>query len=153
MFTNFMFATGIENSIPTINNGRTRIDEMEKCGHYKLWQKDFSLLAEMDIQVLRYGPPLHTTFIGPGRYDWSFADTTFAELAEHADPLPDRGARAGRRARLGRGQDGVDRALLAIAFVLIAEMLNTASRPRSTSRRPRSTRWRSSRRTSPPAPF
>ena len=35
MFTNFMFATGIENSIPTINNGRTRIDEMEKCGHYK----------------------------------------------------------------------------------------------------------------------
>ena len=27
MFTSFMFATGIENSIPTINNGRTRIDQ------------------------------------------------------------------------------------------------------------------------------
>ena len=80
MFTTFMFATGIENSIPTINNGRTRIDEMEKCGHYKHWRKDFSLLDELDIQVLRYGPPLHTTFIGPGRYDWSFADMTFAEL-------------------------------------------------------------------------
>jgi beta-glucosidase len=80
MFTTFMFATGIENSIPTINNGRTRIDQMEKCGHYRLWRKDFDLLSELDIQVLRYGPPLHTSFLGPGRYDWSFADETFPEL-------------------------------------------------------------------------
>jgi beta-glucosidase/6-phospho-beta-glucosidase/beta-galactosidase len=80
MFTTFMFATGIENSIPTINNGRTRIDQMEKCGHYTHWRTDFELLEELDIQVLRYGPPLHKTFIGPGRYDWSFADTTFAEI-------------------------------------------------------------------------
>ena len=80
MFTTFMFATGIENSIPTINNGRTRIDEMEKCGHYTHWRTDFDLLDELDIQVLRYGPPLHKTFIGPGRYDWSFADMTFAEI-------------------------------------------------------------------------
>ncbi|MBF9235400.1 family 1 glycosylhydrolase [Microvirga alba] len=80
MFTTFMFATGIENSIPTINNGRTRIDEMEKCGHYKYWQTDFDLVKELGLQVLRYGPPLYTTFIGPGRYDWSFADTTFREL-------------------------------------------------------------------------
>ncbi|MCG7393842.1 family 1 glycosylhydrolase [Microvirga sp. ACRRW] len=80
MYTSFMFATGIENSIPTINNGRTRIDQMEKCGHYKYWQKDFDLLDDLDIQVLRYGPPLHKTFLGPGRYDWSFADMTFGEL-------------------------------------------------------------------------
>ena len=80
MFTTFMFATGIENSIPTINNGRTRIDQMEKCGHYTHWRTDFELLEELDIQVLRYGPPLHKTFIGPGRYDWSFADMTFAEI-------------------------------------------------------------------------
>lgn len=80
MFTTFMFATGIESSIPTINNGRTRIDQMEKCGHYRHWQTDFNLLEDLDIQVLRYGPPLHTTFLGPGRYDWSFADVTFCEL-------------------------------------------------------------------------
>ena len=80
MYTTFMFATGIENSIPTINNGRTRIDQMEKCGHYTHWRTDFELLDELDIQVLRYGPPLHKTFIGPGRYDWSFADMTFAEI-------------------------------------------------------------------------
>jgi beta-glucosidase/6-phospho-beta-glucosidase/beta-galactosidase len=80
MYTTFMFATGIENSIPTINNGRTRIDQMEKCGHYKHWRTDFDLLDELDIQVLRYGPPLHTSFLGPGRYDWSFADMTFGEI-------------------------------------------------------------------------
>src|SRR5690348_5262799 len=38
----FMFATGIENSYPTINNGRTRIDEMDKCGHYEKWCTDFN---------------------------------------------------------------------------------------------------------------
>lgn len=32
----FMFSTGIENSVPTIDNGRTRIDEMESCGHLTL---------------------------------------------------------------------------------------------------------------------
>jgi len=80
MYSTFMFATGIENSIPTINNGRTRIDQMEKCGHYKNWRTDFDLLADLDLQVLRYGPPLHRTFLGPERYDWSFADMTFGEL-------------------------------------------------------------------------
>jgi beta-glucosidase len=37
-----MFATGIENTYPTINNGRTRIDEMAKCGHCKHWRHDVS---------------------------------------------------------------------------------------------------------------
>ena len=67
-------ATGIENSAPTIDNGRTRIDQMEKCGHYKHWRKDFELLKELDIHFLRYGPPLHKTFSAPGRYDWDFAE-------------------------------------------------------------------------------
>ncbi len=80
MFTGFMFATGIENSIPTIDNGRVRIDEMAKCGHYKYWRTDFDLVQELGIKVLRYGPPLHRTWLGPGRYDWSFADETFGEL-------------------------------------------------------------------------
>jgi len=87
MYTTFMFATGIENSIPTINNGRTRIDEMEKCGHYEHWRTDFDLLRELEIDVLRYGPPLHLTFLGPGRYDWSFADMTFGEI-ERRDLIP-----------------------------------------------------------------
>ena len=76
----FMFATGIENSNPTINNGATRIDEMEKCGHYKQWRTDFELVKGLDIHFLRYGPPLHQTYAGPDRFDWSFADETFGEL-------------------------------------------------------------------------
>ncbi|MGO4705274.1 family 1 glycosylhydrolase [Microvirga sp. 2MCAF38] len=87
MFTSFMFATGIENSDPTINNGRTRIDEMEKCGHYKYWKTDFDLLRDLNIRFLRYGPPLHTTFVGPGRYNWVFPDLTFSEL-ERRDIVP-----------------------------------------------------------------
>jgi len=75
-----MFSTGIENSVPTIDNGRTRVDEMESCGHYRLWREDFALCREMGIGYLRYGPPIHTTWLAPGKYDWEFADITFAEL-------------------------------------------------------------------------
>lgn len=82
-----MFATGIENSIPKIKNGRVRVDQMESCGHYRYWRKDFDLLEEIGIRHLRYGPPLHTTFLGPERYDWEFADLTFAEL-KRRDIIP-----------------------------------------------------------------
>jgi beta-glucosidase len=75
-----MFATGVENSVPTIDNGRVRIDEMASCGHYKHWLRDFELVEEMGINYLRYGPPIHTTWLGVGKYDWEFADLTFAEL-------------------------------------------------------------------------
>jgi beta-glucosidase/6-phospho-beta-glucosidase/beta-galactosidase len=80
MTPHFIFATGIENSYPTIQNGRVRMDEMEKCGHYKFWQKDFELVEELGISFLRYGPPIHTTWLGPSKYDWSFADETFRDL-------------------------------------------------------------------------
>jgi len=76
----FLFATGIENSNPTIQNGKLRVDELEKCNHYQLWQKDFDLVDELGIKFLRYGPPIHTTFLGPDKYDWSFADVTFQDL-------------------------------------------------------------------------
>ena len=74
----FMFATGIENSYPVV--GGKRVDEMAKCGHYTHWQKDFDLVQELGIGFLRYGPPIHTTWLGDGRYDWSFADTTMSDL-------------------------------------------------------------------------
>jgi beta-glucosidase len=76
----FMFATGIENSAPTINGGRTRIDELEACGHYDRWQEDFARVEELGIHFLRYGPPLHRTFLDRERFDWSFADATLTSL-------------------------------------------------------------------------
>src|SRR5438270_281092 len=80
MTPGFIFATGIENSIPTIRGGAVRMDEMEKSGHYQHWRKDFDLTQELGINFLRYGPPLYRTFLGPDRYDWSFADETFNDL-------------------------------------------------------------------------
>ena len=76
----FMFATGIEGSCPTIDGKRVRIDQFDKCRHYDLWRRDFELVDEFGINFLRYGPPLHRTFLGPDRFDWGFADETFAEL-------------------------------------------------------------------------
>jgi beta-glucosidase/6-phospho-beta-glucosidase/beta-galactosidase len=80
MTSTFLFATGIENSNPTINNGKERVDELEKCKHYENWKKDFELVREMGIRFLRYGPPIHKTFLGPDRFDWSFSDEVFGYL-------------------------------------------------------------------------
>lgn len=76
----FLFATGIENSSPTIDGGRKRIDEMEKCGHYAGWREDFELVEELGVRFLRYGVPLYKVFLGPDRYDWEFSDEVFADL-------------------------------------------------------------------------
>jgi beta-glucosidase/6-phospho-beta-glucosidase/beta-galactosidase len=76
----FLFATGIENSSPTIDNGRTRIDEMLKCGHYDRWREDFGLVEDLGTRFLRYGVPLYKVYTGADKYDWSFSDETFGEL-------------------------------------------------------------------------
>lgn len=85
MITYFMFATGIENSYPKV--GGQRVDEMEKCRHYACWREDFALVQDLGVRHLRYGPPIHHTWVGSDRYDWSFADETFAEL-KRRDILP-----------------------------------------------------------------
>jgi beta-glucosidase/6-phospho-beta-glucosidase/beta-galactosidase len=88
-----MFATGIENSYPVITgkNGRDlRVDEMEKCGHYQRWKEDFALVHELGLGFLRYGPPYYRVHRGLGKYDWSFADETFAELKRlRIEPVAD----------------------------------------------------------------
>ena len=80
----FMFATGIENSYPTIQwKGKTiRRDEMEECGHYKRWREDFDLVKDLGIETLRYGPSYYRAHRSPEQYDWDFADETFNRLKE-----------------------------------------------------------------------
>ncbi len=39
-----------------------------------------SLVREMDIHYLRYGPPIHRSWLGSEKYDWPFAEQTFGEL-------------------------------------------------------------------------
>ncbi len=88
----FMFATGIENSYPTIEwKGKTiRQDELAKTKHYERWRDDFRLLQELGIQYLRYGPPYFSTHTGPGQYDWDFTDQTFHALqAQKVTPIVD----------------------------------------------------------------
>jgi beta-glucosidase/6-phospho-beta-glucosidase/beta-galactosidase len=76
----FLFATGIENSAPTLDGGRIRRDQMAECGHYDHWRDDLALVKALGLDALRYGPQLHTTLLGPGRHDWAFADESFAML-------------------------------------------------------------------------
>ena len=81
----FMFATGIENSYPTIQlpDGTTkRVDQMEKSHHYTHYHRDFELVREMGIEYLRYGPPYYKTHKSAGRYDWSFTDIAFKTMKE-----------------------------------------------------------------------
>lgn len=80
-----MFATGIENSYPTIRlpDGSTkRVDEMEKTSHYKRWKEDFDLVKDLGVDFLRYGPPYYKVHTGINQYDWSFTDETFRYLQE-----------------------------------------------------------------------
>ncbi len=76
----FMFATGIENSYPTIKGGTVRVDEMESCRHYQRWRDDLDCTQDIGIRFLRYGPPLHKVWLGDGKYDWEFTDQVYGEM-------------------------------------------------------------------------
>ncbi|HEU4704213.1 MAG TPA: family 1 glycosylhydrolase, partial [Sphingomicrobium sp.] len=86
----FIFATGIECSYPTIERGRWRRDQLDSTRHYERWSDDFELAREIGVTHLRYGPPLHLLFRGPGRYDWAQVDEPMAELRDHGpEPIVD----------------------------------------------------------------
>ena len=57
-----------------------RIDQMDSCGHYRHWRRDFDLVEDLGVRFLRYGPPIHRAWLGDGRYDWEFADDTMGDL-------------------------------------------------------------------------
>ena len=75
----FLFATGIENSYPTLPGGR-RIDQMEKCGHYARWEEDFALVRDLGLRALRYGPAYYRAHAAPDRYEWDSCDEPMARL-------------------------------------------------------------------------
>ena len=80
---NFLFATGIECSYPTIQdkNGATiRRDLLEECGHYEHYKTDFQLTVDLGLNVLRYGLPYYAIQTGADIYNWEFADAAMAEM-------------------------------------------------------------------------
>ena len=78
--SNFMFATGIECSYPTIDHGRTRRDQLAETYHYERYKEDLGLVRELGLKVLRYNLPYYKIHKAPGRYDWEFADLAMAEI-------------------------------------------------------------------------
>ncbi|MDB5351500.1 MAG: glycosyl hydrolase family protein [Planctomycetota bacterium] len=89
----FLFATGIEGSAPVISDGhggQIRYDQMEASDHYHRWREDFALVEGLGLRHLRWGPPIHRTWLGPEHYDWSFSDDALAELARlRIEPIVD----------------------------------------------------------------
>jgi beta-glucosidase/6-phospho-beta-glucosidase/beta-galactosidase len=86
----FMFATGIECSAPTIDGGRWRIDQLEETGHYRNWQQDLGLTRELGLKFLRYGPPIHLVYQGEGKFEWDFLDKVFGKMRElEIEPIVD----------------------------------------------------------------
>jgi beta-glucosidase/6-phospho-beta-glucosidase/beta-galactosidase len=83
----FMFATGIECSYPTLDGGRWRVDQLEETEHYRYWRRDLELVKELGLRYLRYGPPLYRMFLGPDKYDWSFMDQV-AQAMQELDIVP-----------------------------------------------------------------
>jgi beta-glucosidase/6-phospho-beta-glucosidase/beta-galactosidase len=77
----FMFAVGIECSNPVIANNH-RVDQLALTGHYDHWKKDLHLVKSLGLRYLRYGPPIHKIFLGPGQYEWSWLDKVMAEMRE-----------------------------------------------------------------------
>lgn len=75
----FMFAVGIECSNPVVE-GNHRVDQLQSTGHYDNWRKDLSLVRRLGLRYLRYGPPIHRVFQGPGQYDWSWLDRVMEEM-------------------------------------------------------------------------
>ena len=75
-----MFATGIECSYPTIDNGKTRRDQLEECGHYKYWKEDLHLVKELGLNVLRYGLPYYSIHQSYDKFYWSFTDEVMNEI-------------------------------------------------------------------------
>src|SRR5215203_7333182 len=86
----FMFATGIECSAPTMDGGRWRIDQLEETGHYKHWRRDIELVREVGLRYVRYGPPIHLIYTAENNFDWSFTDRVFDAMRETGvEPIVD----------------------------------------------------------------
>lgn len=75
----FLFATGVENSCPTVAGG-ARIDQMDRCGHYARWEEDFALVRDAGLNALRYGPAYYRVHTAPDHYDWDICDAQMHRL-------------------------------------------------------------------------
>ncbi len=71
----FLWATGIEDTfIPHARPGLRALDEYELTQHYKLWKRDFDLVAETGVKAVRWGIPWYRVQPAPAQWDWEWTD-------------------------------------------------------------------------------
>jgi len=71
----FLWATGIEDTfIPHTRPGLRALDEYKLTQHYKLWKRDFDLVAETGVKFLRWGIPWYRVQPAPDQWDWLWTD-------------------------------------------------------------------------------
>jgi beta-glucosidase/6-phospho-beta-glucosidase/beta-galactosidase len=85
----FIWASGIEDTfVPQTKVGHRALDEYELMGHYEHWREDLSLLAETNLQAVRWGVPWYRVEPSKGEFDWSWTDQTLAYLVEELGITP-----------------------------------------------------------------
>jgi beta-glucosidase len=73
--TPFLWATGIEDTfIPHARPDLRALDEYELTQHYKLWKRDFDLVAETGVKYLRWGIPWYRVQPAQDQWDWEWTD-------------------------------------------------------------------------------
>lgn len=85
----FIVATGIECSAPIIRGGIRR-DQLILTDHWRRFEEDFDLIADLGITHLRYGVPFHVVARDPVSFDWAWTDAAMAALRERGiTPIAD----------------------------------------------------------------
>ena len=100
----FLFAAAIDTSCPTDASGN-RLDQMDRSGHYALWEEDFECARQLGVTALRFGPAYYRTHTGPGRYDWESCEAPMRWLRDSRFTLIAELCSFGTPAWLGGFQD------------------------------------------------
>ena len=100
----FLFAAAIDTSCPTDAAGN-RLDQMDRSGHYALWEEDFECARQLGVTALRFGPAYYRTHTGPGRYDWESCEAPMSWLRDSRFTLIAELCSFGTPAWLGGFQD------------------------------------------------
>lgn len=75
MDTPFVWATGIEDTfVPQSRPGLRALDEYELTQHYRLWKRDFDLVAETGVKAVRWGIPWYRVQPAPNQWEWEWTD-------------------------------------------------------------------------------
>jgi len=75
----FLFAAALDSSCPAIAGG-TRIDQLDRCGHYARWEEDVEQARALGVDALWYGPPYYRTHLAPDHHDFTCVEEPLLRL-------------------------------------------------------------------------